>query len=385
MKIFNTIRIGVDIGGTKIRASLVAADRVSIRWIKLKQTKLQSMRGRMMLLFFVPLCLALTSCGSKVKVSQEFLYDTAPFQRCHASTILEYPKGVLSVAFFGGDYESANNVCIYLCSKKIGETVWSAPRKVDEDSLHACWNPVLFSPDESRMMLFYKTGPHVPEWVGHVKTSYDGGQTWPEDVVFPAGMLGAIKDKPVMLSSGRIICPSSEEIRVPGQEKVAWSVHFESSDDGARTLRKAGPVEADDSVRVIQPTILVHKDGTLQALCRSSNGKLAVTYSHNDGETWSKISLTDFPNNNSGIDAVTLPDGRFIMVANPVGTDGGERYPLCVYLSQDGRHWKEIANLAADPVEEGYCYPCVIYGSDGALHIAYTWDRIKIRYARIEL
>ena len=54
------MRIAMDIGGAKIRASLVAADGVSIRWIKLKQTKLQSMRGRMMLLFFVPLCLALT-------------------------------------------------------------------------------------------------------------------------------------------------------------------------------------------------------------------------------------------------------------------------------------------------------------------------------------
>ncbi|MBR3440874.1 MAG: exo-alpha-sialidase [Bacteroidales bacterium] len=343
------------------------------------------MRKGLDLLSLIVLGLTLVSCGSKVKVSQEFLYETASFPQCHASTIVEYPKGVLNVAFFGGDYESADNVCIYMCTKKIGDTKWSAPRKVAEDSLHACWNPVLFSPDESRLMLFYKTGPHVPEWVGHVKTSYDGGQTWPEEYIFPQGMLGAIKDKPVMLPSGRIICPSSEEIRVPGQKEVAWTVHFEISDDGARTWKKVGPVEKDDTVRVIQPTILIHEDGTLEALCRSSNGKLAVTYSHDNGDNWSKLELTDFPNNNSGIDVLTLPDGRFVMVANPVGTDWGERYPLCVYISKDGLNWKEIANLASDPVEEGYCYPCIIYGSDGALHIAYTWDRVKIRYARIEL
>ena len=338
-------------------------------------------------LMIVPLLgLAVCSCKShEVELYEEFVYTTADFPQCHASTIVEYPKGVLSVAFFGGTRESSDDVCIYLSRKKFGETEWSRPEKVAEDSLHACWNPVLFSPDKDRMLLFYKTGPHVPEWVGHVKTSYDGGLTWTDDFAFPEGMLGAIKDKPVKLASGRIISPSSEEIRVPGEKETQWTVHFELSDDGAKTWRKVGPVEADDSVRVIQPTILIHKDGTLEALCRSSNGKIAVTYSHDDGETWSKVELTDFPNNNSGIDAVTLPDGRFALVCNPVGDDWGARYPLCVYISDDGLDWKEIANLDSEPVDAGYCYPSMIVGSDGALHVAYTWDRKRIKYARIEL
>ena len=325
------------------------------------------------------------ACSHEVIVSQEFVYEEAPFPQCHASTIVEYPEGTLSVAFFGGRKEGADDVCIYLSSKKIGETRWSAPRVVASDSLYPCWNPVLFSPDKDRLLLFYKTGPKVPQWTGHVKTSYDGGETWEKDYAYPDRMLGAIKDKPVKLPSGRIICPSSEERVIPGKDKIEWTVHFEISDDGAKTWRKVGPVEADDSVRVIQPTILVHKDGTLQALCRSSNGKIAVTYSHDEGDTWSKVQLTDFPNNNSGLDALTLPDGRFILVCNPVGDDWGARYPLCVYISKDGLNWKEIANLASEPVKNGYCYPCVIYGSDGALHIAYTWDRVKIRYARVEL
>ncbi len=322
--------------------------------------------------------------GTSPKVTKEFVYTTADFPQCHASTILEYPKGVLSVAFFGGTRESADDVCIYMSGKKMEDTEWSFPVKVAEDSLHACWNPVLFSPDKDRMMLFYKTGPHVPEWVGHVKTSYDKGQTWTDEYIYPEGLLGAIKDKPVMLPSGRIICPSSEEKRVPGEENK-WTVHFEISDDGARTWKKVGPVEADDSVGVIQPSIIIHKDGTLEALCRSSNGKVAVTFSKDDGETWSKIQLTDFPNNNSGLDAVTLPDGRFAMVCNPVGDNWGARYPLCVYLSDDGLNWKEYVNLDWEPVRSGYCYPSMIVGSDGALHIAYTWDRKRIRYARVEI
>lgn len=331
------------------------------------------------------MCLALLSCGHEVEVSQEFVYTEADFPSCHASTIVEYPEGVLNVAFFGGSHEGADDVCIYLCRKEMKDSVWSAPEKVAEDGLHACWNPVLFAPDNERMLLFYKTGPNVAGWTGHVKTSYDGGHTWPEEYTYPQGMLGAIKDKPVKLSSGRIIAPSSEEIPVPGQDKIDWTIHFEISDDGGLSWRKVGPVEADDTVRVIQPAILIHKDGTLQALCRSSNYKVATTWSHDDGETWSKVEMTDFPNNNSGIDAVTLPDGRFAMVCNPVGSDWGARYPLCLYVSDDGLTWKEVVTLESEPVESGYCYPSMIVGSDGALHICYTWDRKRIRYARVKL
>lgn len=332
---------------------------------------------------------AVVACSRQVSISQEFLFEEAAFPECHAATIAEYPEGHLSVAFFGGTAESEDDVCIYMSRKELDGGSWSVPEVVAEDSLHACWNPVLFAPGDGRMLLFYKTGAHVPEWVGHIKTSYDGGYTWPEDISLPEGMIGAVKDKPVRLASGRIVSPSSEEIRVPDPGRVKWTVHFELSDDNAKTWRKVGPVEADDSIMVIQPTILVHKDGSLQALCRTVNDHLASTVSVDEGETWSKLELIGFPNNNSGIDALTLPDGRFVMVANPLGRNPGEfygeRYPLCVFLSKDGFNWKNIATLASEPVVEGYCYPSVIYGSDGALHIVYTWDRKKICYARIEL
>ena len=346
-------------------------------------------RVSLFFLLLVPV-ISVTSCSRhEVVVSQESVFEKADFPECHAATIVEYPKGQLTTCFFGGTAESENDVCIYLCRKRIGDSSWSAPVKVAEDSLYACWNPVLYATEDGRMLLFYKTGPHVPDWVGHVKTSYDGGFTWPEDYSLPKGMIGAVKNKPVRLASGRIVSPSSEEIRVPGERRVDWTVHFELSDDDARTWRKVGPVEADDTVKVIQPAILIHKDGTLQALCRSVNDKLASTVSKDDGETWSRLELIDFSNNNSGIDVVTLPDGRFVMVANPLGRNPGEfygeRYPLCVFLSGDGVNWENIATLASEPVVEGYCYPSVIYGSDGALHIVYTWDRKKICYARIEL
>lgn len=329
---------------------------------------------------------AICSCSKTdgTTVTKEFVYTEAEFPSCHAATIVEYPQGQLNVAFFGGSHESADDVCIWLSRKEMKDTVWSSPQMVAQDSLAATWNPVLYSCKDGRMLLFYKTGKRVAWWKGHVKTSYDGGYTWDEDYAFPDGMIGAVKNKPVRLACGRIISPSSEEIERPNNPSIIdWTVHFELSDDDGHTWRKVGPVAADDSVGVIQPTILVHKDGSVEALLRSRNGKIGSTVSKDNGQTWSAVELIDFPNNNSGIDAVTLPDGRFVMVCNPVGK-GGKRYPLAVFVSDDARHWEELCILEDEPCPHGYCYPSIILGSDGALHCIYTWNRQRIRYARID-
>lgn len=349
---------------------------------------LTAMKRHILAIVAIALLVAACSHNAAMKeatVTKEFVYTDAPFPQCHASTIVEYPQGQLTVAFFGGSRESADDVCIYLCRKKLGDTQWSEPEKVAQDGLHACWNPVLYVTPAGEMLLFYKTGPKVTEWVGHVKHSPDGGYTWSDDSAFEPGMMGAVRNKPITLKSGRIVSGSSEEFDPDENGFRRWAVHFELSDDDGQSWRKVGPVAMDDTVRVIQPTILTRRDGSLLALCRSANGRIARTVSSDDGETWSRIQLTDFPNNNSGIDAVTLPDGRFAMVCNPVGEDWGARYPLCVFISDDGETWQEVANLDSEPCESGYCYPAIIYGSDGALHITYTWDRKRISYARVTL
>ena len=317
------------------------------------------------------------ACSQGADVAAGFVYTEADFPSCHAATIVEYPQGYLTAAFFGGSYEGADDVCIYMCRKPVSGGRWSAPVKVAEDSLYACWNPVLFD-NGGELTLFYKTGPEVRKWRGHCKVSRDGGETWEEPYDYGDDMFGAIKNKPVRLASGRIVCPSSDE-------RDGWRIHFELSDDGGHTWMKSGPVEADDTVSVIQPSILTCRDGSLLAVCRSRNGRVAVTRSADGGLTWSRVEFIDFPQNNSGLDAVTLPDGRFAMVCNPVGNNPGEqvgpRTPLCVMVSEDGENWTTAAVL--EDGEGEYSYPSVIYGSDGALHIVYTWRRQRIKYARV--
>jgi predicted neuraminidase len=103
--------------------------------------------------------------------------------------------------------------------------------------------------------------------------------------------------------------------------------------------------------------------------------------SEDQGKSWSALKPTTLLNPNSGIDAVTLQDGRHILVYN--NTKKG-RSPLNVAISSDGQNWQDIAILENEPNGE-FSYPAVIQSTDGKIHITYTWKRKKIKHVVMTL
>jgi alpha-L-rhamnosidase len=132
---------------------------------------------------------------------------------------------------------------------------------------------------------------------------------------------------------------------------------------------------------------LDHGNGKLQILCRSRNGVIVESWSEDYGETWSLLKETNLPNNNSGTDAVTLADGRHVIVYNhvktPQGAKKGYRTPLNVAISEDGLNWHAVFVLEDSEVSQ-YSYPAVIQSADGIIHILYTWRRERIKHAVID-
>ena len=101
---------------------------------------------------------------------------------------------------------------------------------------------------------------------------------------------------------------------------------------------------------------------------------------HDGGETWSKVTLTDLPNNNSGIDAVTLSDGRHVLIYNPVsvkaGKEMGPRTPLAIAVSNDGENWYKITEMGETSDSQGeLSYPAIIQGANG--HLYFTDTRLR--------
>ncbi len=307
-------------------------------------------------------------------IQSEFIFTKAPFASCHASTIVESRGGILVAAWFGGSAEGHSDVKIWLARR--GKEGWTAPLEVargtgPHDEPLPCWNPVLFQPGTGPLMLFYKVGTSPKTWWGMWTTSDDDGQTWSQPVRLPDGILGPIKNKPIQLAGGGILCPSSTEAG-------GWQVHFERTADLGKTWTKTEPINDGHSIAAIQPSLLVHGD-RLQALGRSRQGKIWESWSSDQGRTWSPMVLSDLRNPNSGTDAVTLADGRQLLVYNDTATG---RSPLNVAISQDGKTWKAGPVLEDGPGE--FSYPAVIQARDGMVHITYTWKRKRIKHVVLD-
>jgi predicted neuraminidase len=313
-------------------------------------------------------------------LTREFLYEKAPFPSCHCSTIVDTKDGLVA-AWFGGTDEGKDDVCIYV-SRHDGKT-WSEPAKVadgvTEKKRYPSWNPVLFQPKDGPLLLFFKIGPNPDLWWGLEMRSTDGGRTWSKPVALATDIMGPVRNPPIQLADGTLLSPTSTEV-----PKGTWTAQVEVSKDGGATWKKIGPLNDDKQVEVIQPALLTWPEGRLQMLCRNRNrgpmkNAIIECWSADGGATWSPMKATEHPNPNSGIAAVSLKDGRAVLVYNhtPKG-----RTPLNVAVSSDGKAWKDVVVLEDAPGE--YSYPTVIQAADGKVHVVYTWRREKIRHVVLD-
>ena len=341
--------------------------------------------------------LALSAASMQAGPASEFIFTSAPFLSCHASTIVELRNGDLLVAWFGGTAEGKPDVAIRGARSTGGH--WSGPFQLAREPETPTWNPVLFYSRDGRLWLYYKFGPSPSTWAAGRMWSADHGQTWSEPEHLPAGLYGPIKDKPLVLDDGTIVSGTSVE------SSRSWAVWIERSTDNGKSWTKFGPVtvpfgsagpgapakvaaqvqdpsEWKDTYGIIQPTIVPMDGDWLRLYARSTSniGAICVADSSDRGVTWTQARPIDLPNPNSGIDAVRLRDGRIILAYNH--TKSG-RTPLNLALSKDGEHFQMFSVLEGQPGE--YSYPAIIQGRDGDLHITYTWNRTRIRYVRLPL
>ena len=316
--------------------------------------------------------LALLQGANEPSYRSEFIFETAPFASCHASTIVETASGDFLAAWFGGTREGAPDVAIWMSRLTAGR--WSPPVIVARQPNVPAWNPVMFRAPCGRIWLDYKVGSSPETWTGARKFSDDDGRTWSVSESLPPGLLGPIKDKPIVLANGDIVAGSSTE------SPHNWSAWIERSTDGGNSWRRFGPVTIPgEPYGIIQPTLVELAPNRLRLFARSRQGKIYFADSADGGRTWTAARPTSLPNPNSGIDCVRLSDGRILMVYNP---SARERSPLAVAVSRDGGEtWKPWLELETGPGE--FSYPAIIEDSRGNLHITYTWNRRRIKHVVI--
>ncbi len=320
-------------------------------------------------------------------VMEEFVFSKAPFKQCHASTICKTSRGLVT-AWFGGTKEGKTDVGIWT-SYHDGAN-WTRPQQVADGVQHdglryPCWNPVLFQPPgDAPTLLFFKVGPKPHSWWGEMMVSYDRGRTFVEQRRLPETIDGPVRCKPILMPDGKtLLCGSSTE-------HDGWRVHFELislvNGQPSGVWKRVGPINQASEFNAIQPTLLQHADGRLEALSRTKEGVVSTSSSNDGGKTWSKMEATNLPNPNSGIDVVTLQDGRHLLIYNHLGsgkTGWGRRGLLNLAISDDGQTWHKAGLLENEEGAE-FSYPAMIQTEDGMVHLSYTWKRDRIKHVVID-
>jgi predicted neuraminidase len=303
----------------------------------------------------------------------EFIYTEAPFPSAHASNVVELPNGDLLASWFGGSAEGKPDVAIWT-SRRTADG-WSAPTELAREPEIACYNPVMFYTHDGRLWFYYKFGPHPSSWSAARRYSDDDGKTWSAIEHLPAGIYGPIRAKPLVMADGTVVSGTSVE------SYKAWACWIERSTDNGKTWTRIGPIQAPLD-GIIQPSVVSLGGNRLRLYARSTQqiGKIMTATSNDAGLTWAAAHTIDVPNPNSGIDAVSLPDGRIVLVYNE--TPKG-RTPLNLAVSKDGEHFQMFRTLESDPGE--YSYPALIQGHNGDLHLTYTWNRKRMKYVKIPL
>jgi alpha-L-rhamnosidase len=301
-----------------------------------------------------------------------------PTPEVHAASITQRANGDMVAVWFGGTAEGHPDVGVW--QSEFNGIQWSAPHEIAPSTFTSgtqgsIFNPVVYSvPDSDRLLLFYLSGP-LGSAAGTMRTSNDGGATWSSAQTMIPGIHGADRNQPVLLDNGTLLTPNTN-----------GGLNFDRTNDFGEHWLSSSSVPDPQGFGGIQPAILVHDNNTLQALGRSQSGSIVTSWSYNDGLTWSPLEQTNLPNNNSGIAAMTLDDGRHLLVYNhsatPEGAWGGPRTPLNVAISEDGITWNAALTIEDEPGE--YSYPAVYQSADGKVHVVYTWNRLRIKHAVLD-
>jgi predicted neuraminidase len=180
-----------------------------------------------------------------------------------------------------------------------------------------------------------------------------------------------VKNKPITLSDGTILAPASLE--TPDGK---WDCFTDSSQDNGKTWQRSAFASIDrekwPGEGAIQPSLINFAPGKVSMLARSSAGFVARADSEDNGKTWGEMYLAPLHNNNSGLDALRLENGTWLVVHNPVNQRWvcqnirlnmlymligiqGPRTPLVISSSVDeGKTWKRIVTLEDKTPPDGF-------------------------------
>lgn len=328
---------------------------------------------------------------SVVQLQADWLPDTdAP--SVHAASLIALKDGAVRAFWFAGSREGAPDVVINSSVFDPRAARWSAPTVVmsrvsAEKGLSRyiakLGNPVPARMADGRMQLFFVT-VSIGGWAGSSISSVisdDEGLTWTQPqrlIASPLINLSTLVKSPALqFSDGRLGLPAYHE----------WIGRFGEflriQDSQIIDKRRMSSGRS-----AIQPVVFVDSAQEASAFFRQTRPssqvkQIPVSETTDAGQTWSIGKDLEIPNPNAAVASLTLSDGTRLMVLNNI--EVGRARLVMVIREQGATSWRVIQVLEDDEAlphdqRREYSYPYLITVQGDDAHLAYTWDRKRIRH-----
>jgi predicted neuraminidase len=310
----------------------------------------------------------------------------------HAASLIALKDGAIRAFWFAGSREGAPDVVINSAVYDPHSANWSAPTIVI-DRLAAqsglsryiakLGNPVPSRMADGRMQLFFVT-VSIGGWAGSsisTMISDDEGLTWgrPQRLISsPFFNLSTLVKSPTLpFADGRLGLPAYHE----------WIGRFGEflRIEATQVIDKR---RMSSGRSAIQPVVFVKDPQTATALFRQTRSselakQIPVSQTSDAGQTWQGSEDLLIANPNSAVAGLTLGNGIRLLALNNI--EAG-RYRLVLLMkSAQSDQWQVVRVLEDEealPNEQRkeFSYPYLISANGNDAHLAYTWNRKKIRH-----
>jgi predicted neuraminidase len=286
----------------------------------------------------------------------------------HAASVLGLEDGRLIAVWYAASYETAPDAVLLRAFWDDGE--WDEPEVVVSVPGFSLGNPVLRRSRPDELWLFFALLPE-PAWTSArvaCMVSRDAGANW-ESLRFLHAFAGLMtKGRPLEYGGNWLL---------PVYDEKSWAPMVLISKDEGRSWELVGETTARG--KAIQPVIAPVPGGLLM-LERSPLGRIHQSRSFDGGRSWTASVPTELPNPNSGIELLTLADGRLCLIYNPL-----ERARTCLgaaFSNDCGESWSPLVKLVEGLGE--YSYPSASQVGD-LVHILFTANRATIMHAKLDV
>lgn len=227
-----------------------------------------------------------------------------------------------------------------------------------------------------KIALFYLKKNSETDCIPLMRISSDEAKTWSEPtpcITDRDGYFVLNNNRVIQLKNGRLLMAVAMHRSKDGQWQNKATLYSYFSDDNGVTWKSGIAVPNAQDIVTQEPGVVELKDGRIMMFIRTDAGFQYLSYSGDQGITWTHIEASTIHSPLSPASITRIPStGDLLLVWNnnkvrEAGWHAGKRTPLTIAVSKDeGKTWQHIKDIESDP-DGWYCYIAIHFTKNEVL------------------